>query len=159
MWRAKTIFSRISTIRYTRRRNLCILSCIGLLILSVRALALQDEMAVGRFMPGSAKKTQIVRFHFEHGKTFVQFFEELPDSPYLFPIYQIVLTGQITERPIFDDINNDSFDDIIYTTTAGQGLIQYNAAEQKLIVIKDVLKKREEATIGEELQQFDDLTR
>lgn len=98
-------------------------------------------MAIGKFMPGKAD-FQLVLFRFEHGKTLVKFYEKIVDSRYLFPVYALIIPGQLQAEPQIIDFNNDSLDDIRYKTTSDSGIIFYEKDFQRMIKIKEEVKKK-----------------
>jgi len=124
-------------------------------VLNVNSVfSIQDEMAIGRFSPGESKY-QLVIFHFARGKTFFRFFENLSDSKYMFPTFEIIVKGQLLEKPVIDDINGDGLLDISYKTTAEQGVAYFDTKQEKFIVLPKEKIKKKTFTIQDELNLLD----
>ncbi|GEM_PF-2290525 len=122
------------------------------------AFAIQDEMAVGKFSPGDSK-FQLVIFHFSRGKTFFKFFENPPDSRYLFPTFEVLVKGQLLEKPVIEDINGDELLDITYKTTSEQGVVYFNLKKEMFIKTPKEKLKKADFTIRDEMNLFDNDTR
>ncbi|MDX9702071.1 MAG: hypothetical protein RBU23_03400 [Candidatus Auribacterota bacterium] len=118
------------------------------------AYAIQDEMAVGRFIP-TKTGWQVVVFHFDKGKTHVRFFEKLSDSQYLFPIYVVMLQGQILEQPEIKDTTNDDLLEIYYKTTAEQGIIYFDRDSKALVNVHPKKGEKPRVSFKDELKLLD----
>ncbi|MCB1194630.1 hypothetical protein KDK77_00460 [bacterium] len=121
------------------------------------AEAIQDEMAIGRFIPSKEPRDQIVKFRFSRGKTFVTFYESMADSAYLFPIYDMILKGQLTARPEIRDMNRDGYLDIMYKTTSEHGVLYYDSSLLKMnrTEQQNLNEREKKLTIEDELKMFD----
>lgn len=154
----KIRFFLISTIRYMRRSgSVFVLFLCAVVWCDHDAKAIQDEMAIGRFIPSQEPRDQIVKFRFSRGKTFVTFYESIVDSAYLFPIYDMILKGQLTDRPEIRDMNRDGYLDILYKTTSEHGVLYYDSSVQKMnrTEQQNLNDREKKITIEEELKMFD----
>ncbi len=81
-------------------------------------------------------------------------------TPYLFPIYDMILPGQLKQLPEIRDINRDSYLDILYETTAEKGVLYYDAKQQKVIRADrdSLIEKEKKLTIEQEMKIFDNGT-
>ncbi len=120
-------------------------------------VALQDEMAIGKFVANKAKY-QILIFHFHQGKTHLKFFEKLPKSSYLFPVYEILLFGQLKQKPLIEDLNRDGLLDIKYSTTAESGILYFDQESNSFVKSrKKKLKKKTALTKEEEFRLMEQI--
>ncbi len=136
------------------------LLCLSIIILlseSSLLFALQDEMAIGKFV-GNEAGVQILIFHFHQGKTHLKFFEKLPNSSYLFPVYEILLFGQLKQKPLIEDLNRDGLLDIKYSTTSESGILYFDQESNSFVKSrKKKLKKKTVLTKEEELRLLRDI--
>ncbi|MEW6534471.1 MAG: hypothetical protein AB1454_02485 [Candidatus Auribacterota bacterium] len=157
MWKIRTTSFRISIIPFTQHKTVAAVFILALCLFSAVADAsLQDEMAVGRFIPYKSK-FQIVMFHFEHGKTFMRFYEQLPSSVYLFPVFQIIVAGQLKELPLIKDVTDDELDDIVFSTTSLQGMVTYSVEHKKMIMIQNTGDQEKQISFEEEMKIIEDV--
>ncbi len=131
---------------------ICFLSCAQ----GNNLFAAQDDMAVGKFIGGKSN-FQLVLFHFERGKTHLKFFEKLSGSAYLFPVYDLLIQGQLRDTPVICDVNNDGLDDIRFETTADKGIVYFSAEQEKLVKAKEVITKQPTITKEDELKLIEDI--
>ena len=113
-------------------------------------------MAVGKFIADKSN-FQLVLFHFYRGKTHLKFFEKLSGSAYLFPIYDLLIQGQLKDTPVICDLNNDGLDDIKFETTADKGVVYFSAERGELVKAKEVIKKKPTVSKEDELKLIEDI--
>ncbi len=127
---------------------------ITMICITSRACALQDEMAVGKFLP-TKRGWQVIIFHFENGKTHVRFFEKLEASPYMFPLYDVMLRGQLLEPAVIEDKTNDDMLEIYYQTNAEKGIIYFDREKKKLLNVHPKKGEKPRISFKDELKLLD----
>lgn len=122
--------------------------------LAASVYAIQNDMAIGRFIPTKTGE-QVVMFHFERGKTHVKFFEKLADNNYLFPIFDVMLQGQLKERPVIEDKSLDGLLEIYYETTAERGIIYFDRERKSLVNAHPKKGEKPRISFKDELKLLD----